>query len=285
MPLDRGSPAPDAIHVIIDFHTHIFPPKVRDNREEYIRRDPTFAEMYGDPKAKIATAEDLLASMDESGVDRSVALGFAWQDHEDIVQHNEYLFDVAAQSDGALVPFATVNMADPRAEAELGRCAANGVRGIGELRPENQGWDLNGQAGGRLAALAQEHHLVLMFHVTEPEGHDYPGRQGCQMTHFAEFAARNSDLRIVGAHMGGGLYSRMPSPPGVFVDTAAQVFLYRGPAAHAALRAAPVNRLLFASDAPLIKQVRQIDEVKAVFREPAERAAILGGNAARLLGL
>ena len=66
--------------MIIDFHTHIFPPEVRDNREEYVRRDPTFAEMYADPKAKIATAEDLLASMDEAGVDVSVALGFAWRD-------------------------------------------------------------------------------------------------------------------------------------------------------------------------------------------------------------
>ena len=46
--------------MIIDFHTHIFPPDVRDRREEYLRRDPTFAEMYGNPSAKIATAEDLL---------------------------------------------------------------------------------------------------------------------------------------------------------------------------------------------------------------------------------
>ena len=68
--------------VIIDFHTHIFPPDVREQRDEYVAREPTFAEMYADPKAKIATAEDLLASMDEAGVDVSVALGFAWREHE-----------------------------------------------------------------------------------------------------------------------------------------------------------------------------------------------------------
>jgi len=31
--------------MIIDFHTHIFPPDVRERREEYLKRDGTFAEM------------------------------------------------------------------------------------------------------------------------------------------------------------------------------------------------------------------------------------------------
>lgn len=285
MPLDPRTPTLDAICVIIDFHTHIFPPGVRDNREEYIRRDPTFAEMYSDPKAKIATAEDLLASMDEGGVDLSVALGFAWQDHDDIVRHNEYLFEAAAQSDGALIPFTSINLAHLEAEAEIRRCAADGARGIGELRPENQGWDILGDAGDQLAALARELGLILMFHVTEPDGHDYPGRRGCEMDRFAAFAARNDDLRIVGGHLGGGVYVRLADAPNVYVDTAAQVFLYRGEAADAAMRAVPPGRLLFASDAPLIRQVRQIDAVRSVFHDPSERAAVLGGNAAKLLGL
>ncbi|MEK7248638.1 MAG: amidohydrolase family protein, partial [Chloroflexota bacterium] len=264
--------------MIIDFHTHIFPPEVRDNREEYIRRDTTFAEMYSDPRAQIATAEDLLASMERAGVDISVALGFAWQEHDLIVRHNEYLFEAAAQSDGVLIPFTSINMLDPRAEREIDRCAADGVRGVGELRPDNQGWKLAGEAGERLAALARRHNLILMFHVTEPEGHEYPGRSGCDMEVFSAFAARNSDLRIIGAHLGGDLYRRQPDPPNVYVDTAAQVFLYREAAAETAMRAVPPGRLLFASDAPLIRQVRQIDEIRSVFHDPEERAAILGGN-------
>jgi len=271
--------------VIIDFHTHIFPPHVRDNREEYVRRDPTFAEIYGDPKAKIATAEDLLASMDATGVDISVVLGFAWQEHELIVRHNEYLFEAAARSDGRLLPFTTINMAAQGAEREVRRCAADGAHGIGELRPENQGWDLNGGEGALLADLARELGLVLLFHVTEPEGNDYPGRRGCEMSRFTEFATKNRDLSIVGAHLGGGLYSRVSSPPNVYVDTAAQVFLYTGEAVDAVLRAVPTDRLLFATDAPLVRQLRQIDEVHHVYHDPAERAAVMGGNAARLLGL
>jgi predicted TIM-barrel fold metal-dependent hydrolase len=271
--------------VIIDFHTHIFPPDVRDNRGEYVRRDPTFAEMYGDPKAKIATAEDLRRSMEASGVDVSVALGFGWQSHEDVVRHNRYLLDIATRSDGAIIPFATINMADARAAAEIERCAAGGVRGIGELRPDNQGWDLLGAAGERLAALARAHGLLLLFHVTEPGGRGYPGRHGCAMDRFAEFARRNPDIRMIGAHLGGALHTHDGAAPDVYADTAAQPFLYRGDESEQIMRAVPPGRLLFGSDYPLISQQRQIDEIARVFPDDSERDAVLGGNAARLLGL
>src|SRR3990170_4242990 len=110
--------------VIIDFHTHIFPLDVRDRRDEYLRRDPTFAEMYASPRAKIASAEDLLRSMDDADVDVSVALGFAWSDHEDCVRHNDYLLETAAKSGGRIAPFCTVSpAAGEAAAAEVERCA------------------------------------------------------------------------------------------------------------------------------------------------------------------
>ena len=95
--------------MIIDFHTHIFPTDVCQYRGDYLRRDPTFAEMYTSPRARVATAEDLLRSMDEAGVDKSVILAFAWRDHELCVRHNDYLLEAAAGSGGRLIPFCMVN--------------------------------------------------------------------------------------------------------------------------------------------------------------------------------
>ena len=51
------------------------------------------------------------------------------------------------------------------------------------------------------------------------------------------------------------------------------------------MRAVPEGRLLFGSDFPLVPQRRQIDEIAQVFPDHSERKAILGGTAARLLGL
>ncbi|HEY7268668.1 MAG TPA: amidohydrolase, partial [Dehalococcoidia bacterium] len=94
--------------MIVDLHTHIFPPEVIARREDYGRRDATFAALYGDPKAKLTTAEDLLASMDLAGIDVSVALGFAWGDAEDCRRHNDYTLESAARSGQRIVPFCVV---------------------------------------------------------------------------------------------------------------------------------------------------------------------------------
>ena len=66
--------------MIVDFHTHIFPPAVAADRARYVATDPAFAAMYADPKATLASADDLLVSMERAAIDVSVALGFAWQD-------------------------------------------------------------------------------------------------------------------------------------------------------------------------------------------------------------
>lgn len=277
--------------MIIDFHTHIFPPAVRDRRQEYVRRDPTFAEMYADPKAKIATADELLRSMDAAGVDVSVALGFAWREHELCLRHNDYLLEAAARSGGRIVPFCTLNPLAEEAGEEVARCARAGARGLGELRPESQGWDLNGESGERLAKLAIRYELILLFHVTEPVGHDYPGKQGLRLESFYRFLIKHPDLKIVGAHLAGGLpfYASMPEVrealANVHVDTAAQPLLYEGAAYEELGRLIGAERVLMGSDYPLIPQSRQIEGIRSAVSNMEAQRLILGGNAERLLGL
>jgi uncharacterized protein len=275
--------------VIVDFHTHIFPQEVRDKRDEYVKRDATFEAMYANPKAKIATAEELLASMEYAGVDVSVALGFAWREHELCVRHNDYLLEVAAKSDGRIVPFCTVNMAADEAPGEMQRCVAAGAKGLGELRPESQNWDLNGEPGARLAELARERGLVLLFHVTEVGGHEYGGKEGLQLGAFYRFAMQHTDLSIVGAHLAGGLPFAMPENPRVSLaacaDTAARRFLYPESAYPDFVDRWGARRLLLGSDFPLVTQAAQIEDVRLNLRRKAERDLVLGGNAARLLGI
>ena len=67
--------------MIIDFHTHIFPPQIKKNRNRYIDSDPCFAILYSDPKAKLVTADELISSMDRDGVGISVILNIGWTTH------------------------------------------------------------------------------------------------------------------------------------------------------------------------------------------------------------
>jgi hypothetical protein len=79
--------------MIIDFHTHITPPYVIQNREEYLTRDIWFEELYGNPEARLVTADELIAEMDRSGVQRSVTFGFGWRDPGLLRESNDYIID------------------------------------------------------------------------------------------------------------------------------------------------------------------------------------------------
>lgn len=271
--------------VIVDFHTHIFPPDVRDDRDQYLLRDPTFAEMYSSPKARVATAEDLMRSMDEAGVDVSVALGFAWRDPDDCARHNDYLLDASAKSEGRIVPFCTLNPFDAEAATrEAGRCAAAGARGLGELRPESQGWDLLGPPGQLLSELASRYGLVLLFHVSEEGGHEYPGKRGLPVAAFSRYLDSEGDGPIVGAHLAGGLPLREGAslPARLYADTAALRYLYEPSALPAAARALD-GRLLFGSDFPLLSQAAALEDVRSASIEELTLNGVLGENAAGLL--
>ncbi len=279
--------------MVVDFHTHIFPPQVRERREDYLRRDPTFAQMYSSPKAQIATGEELPASMEEAEVDTSVVLGFAWSEQELCREHNEYLLETAARSGGRIIPFCVIQpQAEDDALTEIERCVRGGARGLGELRPESQGYALDQGASDMLAGAALRHDLVLLFHVSEPVGHAYPGKSGLSLDAFYRFVSCHQGLTAVGAHWAGGLpfYALMPEVrealANVYVDTAATPLLY-GQAIYGQVAAlVGAERILFGSDYPLISQRRQRQAIEDGLRDDEDgRRLILGENACRLLRL
>ena len=61
--------------MIVDAHVHILPDRIRDNPALLASTDPWFAACHARGE-RIASAESLLAAMDEHGVDRAVC--FTW---------------------------------------------------------------------------------------------------------------------------------------------------------------------------------------------------------------
>jgi predicted TIM-barrel fold metal-dependent hydrolase len=279
--------------VIVDFHTHIFPAEVAKQRERFLYADPVFGELYDHPKAATATAIDLLDSMDKGGIDVSVALGFAWASVENCRIHNNELIDVAKGSRGRIVPFCTLPLRAgiDAVEFELRRCVDAGVRGFGELRPDNHGFDLTGPEGKRLGELAAATGAMLLFHASEPVGHVYAGKQGMGVSALYEFIVEHPAVRVVAAHWGGGLpfYALMPEVKlalhNTRFDTAATSLLYSPNIYAEVARRTGTGSILFGSDYPLLGQKRSRERIEASGLPPADIAAILGGNAAQLLGL
>ena len=64
--------------MIIDFHVHIFPQEVRENRAAFFSGEPAFESVYKPSKAKLIGFEELIRIMDREEIDKAVIFGFPW---------------------------------------------------------------------------------------------------------------------------------------------------------------------------------------------------------------
>ncbi|MBF6600305.1 MAG: amidohydrolase [Dehalococcoidia bacterium] len=292
--------------MIVDAHTHVFPPSVRERRAAILATEPAFSAIYAEPRAVMATADELLASMDDAGVGHAVIANFAWRDEALIDETNAYILDAASRSGGRLIPFVSVSLTgvghtagdeaptvrpgDPR--AKIRALAAQGARGIGELRPDDLGYDLaDSDEADVLAWAAAAYDLPLLFHASEPVGHPYGGKRGLRIEALAAFAGAASGVTIIAAHLGGGLpfYTLMPEVRAAlettYFDTSAEHLLYDPTIYRRAIDLVGVQRILWGSDFPLVTQAKALARTRDAGLREDELTAVLGGNAVELLGL
>jgi len=276
--------------VIIDFHTHIFAPRVIHNRERYIQADPCFAMLYNSPRTRLASAEELLDSMDKHSIDMSVVCGIGWTAHELCVEANDYTLEAIAQYPKRLLGLASIQpAAGDKALQELERCVKGGVKGIGEIRPDIYSLDMTHDSlWTPLANMLTERGLIWLCHASEPVGHPYPGKGELTPEILYPFIRRYPGLKIVLAHWGGGLpfYALMPEVKAALAntwfDTAASPFLYDPAVYRQAIDIVGADRILFGSDYPLMPQSRPLKEIDSLALTGDMKSRILGGNAQRL---
>jgi len=281
------------VMVIIDFHTHVFPPQVKKKRSKYIDSDPCFAILYSSSDARLATADELIASMDKNGVDISVIVNIGWTTHELCVETNDYILESIARYPRRLIGFCAVqpNSYDA-AIAEIERCTKGGVRGVGEMRPDMQLFDLrDDEVMEPFIKVIKEHKLILLTHTSEPVGHEYPGKGVVTPEMLYPLITSFPDLIIVCAHWGGGLpfYALMPevkqAMSNVFFDTAASPLLYSPQVYEQVVQLVGADKILFGSDYPLLAQSRLIKEIESLDLPEETKNLILSGNAQKLLGI
>jgi predicted TIM-barrel fold metal-dependent hydrolase len=278
--------------VIIDFHTHITAPEIIARRDEYLVRDAWFRDLYANPDARLSSAEDLVATMDEADVDQAVVFGFGWRDMDLCRRDNDYVMEAVARHPDRLIGFGIVNpAAGSEAVREIERCAAGGLQGLGELMPDGQGYRLDDEkAMAPIVEVALSHDMVLLTHCSEPVGHLYPGKGTVTPDEVIRFARLFPQATLVCAHWGGGtiFYELMPEVArimgNVYYDTAASLYLYQDDIFSLAARWAP-GKVLFATDYPLITQRRFIRRMESARMPTATLRRMLGGNAWRVLRL
>jgi len=283
----------DASSLVVDAHTHAFPPEWVADRSAYLGADLWFGELYKAPNARMVDATRLLAAMDDAGVEQAIMCGWPWADPGLCLEHNDYLAAASRQSQGRLAWLGTVAPESVGAAAEAERCLDLGASGIGELNADAQGFDLTSEGAlVEISAVLERAARPLLLHASEPVGHRYPGKGTATPDRLLTFIANNPTLTVVLAHWGGGLpfYELMPDvaelTTNVVYDSAASTYLYRAGIFRTVLDIVGVDRVLWGSDHPVLGMksfLRKTRQNSKLGNEELEK--VLGLNARRVYRL
>jgi len=278
--------------MLIDTHAHIYPASFQARRDALCRDDATFRDLFSHPKAKLSTAEGLVSVMDKANA-AAVVMGVGWTSQIVAREANDYLLHSARGCPGRLIPFCSVNPAWGKAAVdEIERCAKLGAKGIGELHPDTQSFDITShRVMTPLMEAAAALGLPVLTHSSEPVGHAYPGKGTVTPDKLLTFIQNFPQNTIICAHWGGGLpfYALMPEVKealaNVYFDSAASPYLYHPSVFKRVIDTIGPDKALFATDFPLLGYKRTLRQVEDAALTPEEKTRLLSSNAQRLLNL
>jgi predicted TIM-barrel fold metal-dependent hydrolase len=280
--------------MIIDCHTHLFPEKIRKNREIFFSDEPAFQKLYQSPKSQLIGVREILASMDAGQVDKSVIFGFPWKDEKLFKRHNDYISEVVSRYPDRFIGLGCFDPFSDGAAEETQRCLQEGgLSGIGELAFYQSGIEKASLARLEpVMEICRDRNLPVLIHTNEPVGHQYPGKTPNTLAQIYRLIDTFPQNTIVLAHWGGGLFffsllkkqvkQRLHR---VFFDTAASPYLYDANVYRLAIELVGAEKILFGSDFPLLPPVRYFDEMKAAGLSDEEMGSICGANAAKLFNI
>ncbi|NLS78437.1 MAG: amidohydrolase family protein [Chloroflexi bacterium] len=230
--------------------------------------------------------DDLLRQMDALGVDRAVCWPMVAYDRE-MASDMRTIYDGAQRHPDRVIPFGGVNpkLGLQEAQDELKRCIeVYGVKGV-KLNGARDGYYIDDpKLSLPLVDMIAEAGIALAFHC---------GSNDFERTHpyrIAKISRRHPDLPIMIVHMGG---SGRPSITDAVIDLAREHptwYLIDSEADYrqvlAAVQALGADRICYGSDTPFCPMRFEFGLRGVVYQDlsPAERANVMGGNIAHMLG-
>jgi predicted TIM-barrel fold metal-dependent hydrolase len=277
--------------MIIDFHTHVFPPFFTDRRSAFFSQEPAFESIYRSPEARVVGVSELLRSMDEDEVQKSVIFGFPWEKRRHYRRHNDYIIESVQRHPDRLIGFCSFSLLSSGGPREVERCLQSGLSGVGELAVYGAGLSSRVIKGlEEVMALCAQFDVPLLLHTNEPVGHLYPGKTPMTLKQIDRFLKAYPSNRIVLAHWGGGIFFYALMKRGVkavlknvWFDTAASPYLYDPDIYRIAGEIVGFEKILFGSDYPLIRPQRYFKEMVSAGLPARVVEQITGLNAAHVL--
>jgi len=282
--------------MIVDIHTHTFPDKIAARTVDKLQ-SMSHTHPFTD-----GSVQALRASMAAAGVDRSVVVPVATNAHQ--VPHVNDASIALNEQGGGVLSFGCMHPDFDGWKTELSRLSENGVKGI-KLHPVYQEVYFDDPRFLRILDRCAEVGLLVLTHagrdVGFPDAADYVSPQ-----RIASAMRQTDSVTLICAHMGGWRQwddvERLLPETGVSIDTSfalgqmtpngdgyyptsESLQLLSEAQFIRIVRAFGAERVLFGTDSPWGGQAESLRRFRALPLTDAESAAILGGNAQKLLGL
>ena len=266
--------------MIVDCHTHAFPDFLAP------KAIPALAANSGLTPFHDGTANGLLALMDRCGIDRAVVLSIATKPTQ---EHSVNAFAVSLLEQPRLIPFGSVFPSSDTWREQLEALKTAGIRGI-KLHPEYQQFDLDTEAALAVYRRCGELGLLVQFHAGMDAAFEPPVHTGAaRINRVCELCPETT---FIAAHFGGydmweDAAANLNPHANLYLDTsmtrtAAKI---QAETARRIVTIHGADHILLGSDSPWELPGDSVAGVRALNLSPEDTAAILGGNAERLLAL
>jgi len=250
--------------MIIDSHSHAFPieamtdpvswAKVRGEHHwlRLVSRNGNRPSLQG-----WANCDDFLRDMDRNQIEKSLLLGWYWENPETCRMHNDYMSAWVQAYPDRFAALASVHPKEGKPEDLLKQIEDGRFLGVGELCPQVQNSSWDDEFWHQLAEWASSGKYVFNLHVTEAVGRDHVGSVSTPLSEIFSYAARYKGVPMILSHWGGGMLFYETNPyvrkrlPNVYYDCAASPLLYDERIFSLALDIVGEKKLLFGSDYPL----------------------------------
>ena len=280
---------------IIDFHVHTFPEKIAERALKQLSEDSGSRPFTG------GTVRELRASMQEAGVDLSIALpvvtnpGKVAHINLTAAEQNEHVDETGIMS------FAGIHPAAENYRVLLRQAKELGFKGI-KLHPDYYGIAFDDPRTMKLIDYASELDLIIITHAGTDIGL-YPP-VCCTVDSIVHVMDTVAPPKLVAAHMGGWnnwdeVLTKLAGRP-LWVDTAFSLgeieWLTPDSAKYGfhqlpdkefleLVHALGTDRVLFATDSPWAEQKDYVNRISAMPFTEEDKQKIFAGNAKKLLGI
>jgi len=265
---------------IIDFHTHAFPDALAERAIPALEHEAQ--EAGSDIKAfHGGTVRDLLSSMDQAGIARSVLCSIATRPEQfrSILRWSEEI------SSARIIPFPSFHPEDGDYRECVKRIAGEGFLGV-KFHPYYQEFYLAEDRMLPIYEVLAEAGLMIVMHT----GFDiaFERIRRCDPAQVVEVCERFPGVKLITTHLGAWedwdeVRERIIGKPIYMELSFAVEFL--GDGMRQMMEAHPREYLFFGSDSPWTGQSETLAAVQGLGLSDELLEAVMSGNARRMLGL